>query len=240
MKSWHTDKKAKVVQFYFETKSATLTHNGSYANISSPGKRHLETSLADCRQVSDSEDCSQKLQATQQPQAQPKDFCVRPSRKRCTSAKTTQVDAPTRSGSGCSRDTVHMMASVDTRILPYNSSIPLHYSSANGSSTTVPLLTPLEDTRDWPLEHFGQRVMSRLESCPWPASSQDFTPPDFFSQGYLRSKVYWNNPRSLEDLKDAVRSAVRRLSPSVCALQQRTRCAEQNGSNLEHVSGFPK
>ena len=92
-----------------------------------------------------------KLQATQQPQAQPKDFCVRPSRNRCTSAKTTQVDAPTRSGSGCSRATVHVMASVNTRLLPYNSSIPLHYSSANGSSTTVPLLTPLEDTRDWPL-----------------------------------------------------------------------------------------
>ena len=42
-------------------------------------------------------------------------------------------------------------------------------------------------------------TLSRLELAPW---------------GHFKSQVYQNNPRSLEDLKDAVKSAVRRLSLS--------------------------
>ena len=52
--------------------------------------------------------------------------------------------------------------------------------------------------------------------CSWPASSPDLTPPDFFLCGHLKSQVCQNNPRSLEDLKDAVKTAMRRLSLSMC------------------------
>ena len=98
-----------------------------------------------------------------------------------------------------------------------------------------------QETRDWLRERFGQRVMSRFEACPWPASSPDLTPPDFFLWGHLKSQVYRNNPRSLAELKEAVKSAVRRLSPSVCrsaaaaALRRAKLCLERDGGHLEHV-----
>ena len=62
-----------------------------------------------------------------------------------------------------------------------------------------------QTTRDWLRERFGERVMSRFEACPWPASSPDLTPPDFFLWGHLNSQVYWTNPKSLQDLKEAVK-----------------------------------
>lgn len=96
-------------------------------------------------------------------------------------------------------------------------------------------------TRDWLRERFGGRLISRLEVCPWPASSPDLTPLDFFLWGHLKSQVYRTNPRNLQDLKDAVKSAVRRVSPSVChaaaegVLRRAKLCLERNGGHFEHV-----
>ena len=55
--------------------------------------------------------------------------------------------------------------------------------------------------------------------------------------------VYRNHPRSLEDLKDAVKPVARRLPLSVCraaaeaTIRRAKQCIERNGGNLEHVLG---
>ena len=88
--------------------------------------------------------------------------------------------------------------------------------------------------------------MSRLEASPWPASSPDVTPLDFFLWGHLKSQVYQSSPRSLEGLKNAVKSAVRRLSPSLyraaaeATLRRAKLCLERNGGHFEHVLCAPK
>ncbi|KAF6202497.1 hypothetical protein GE061_002893 [Apolygus lucorum] len=39
---------------------------------------------------------------------------------------------------------------------------------------------------------------------PWPPRSPDLTPCNYFLWGYLKSKVYVDKPRTLQDLKDAI------------------------------------
>ena len=56
-------------------------------------------------------------------------------------------------------------------------------------------------------------------------------------------QVYQNHTRSLEDLKDAVKPVVRRLTLSVCraaaaaTVRRAKQCIERNGGHVEHVLG---
>lgn len=45
----------------------------------------------------------------------------------------------------------------------------------------------------------------------WPPRSPDLTPLDFFLFGYLKSKVYANDPQTLEDLKENIRVEAKRI-----------------------------
>jgi hypothetical protein len=47
-------------------------------------------------------------------------------------------------------------------------------------------------------EFFGENTVGR---GLWPPRSPDLTQLDFFLQGFLKENVYWNNPRSLKELK---------------------------------------
>jgi hypothetical protein len=47
----------------------------------------------------------------------------------------------------------------------------------------------------------------------WPARSPNLTPLDFFLWGYLKSKVYNNQPNNLEDLKQRIQREIRLISP---------------------------
>lgn len=51
---------------------------------------------------------------------------------------------------------------------------------------------------------FRGRVISRNGDIAWPARSPDLSVCDFFLWGYLKSKVYMNKPRTLNDLKAAI------------------------------------
>ena len=83
-------------------------------------------------------------------------------------------------------------------------------------------------------------MVSRFEVCSLTTSSLDLTPPDFFLWGHLAFQVY-HNTLGVEDLKDAVKSAVCRLSLSMCraaaeAMLHRAKvCLEQNGGHIELV-----
>lgn len=55
---------------------------------------------------------------------------------------------------------------------------------------------------------FPKHVISRFGDVHWPARSPDLSACDFFLWGLLKSKVYINKPRTLDELKDAIRSEV--------------------------------
>jgi len=55
-------------------------------------------------------------------------------------------------------------------------------------------------------EAFPGRLISRYGDLNWPARSPDLTPCDYFLWGYLKSRVYNDRPRTLEDLKNRIRA----------------------------------
>ena len=44
---------------------------------------------------------------------------------------------------------------------------------------------------------------------PWPPYSPALNPGDFFLWGYLKERIYDNNPKTLVDLKDNIRREIR-------------------------------
>lgn len=57
-------------------------------------------------------------------------------------------------------------------------------------------------------ETFPGHVISRNGNVSWPPRSPDLAPCDFFLWGYLKSKVYVDKPRTLPDLKEAIRREI--------------------------------
>ena len=49
-------------------------------------------------------------------------------------------------------------------------------------------------TMDLLRQHFPNRIISKNGDVRWPPFSPDLTVPDFFLLGYLKDKVYANNP----------------------------------------------
>ena len=46
----------------------------------------------------------------------------------------------------------------------------------------------------------------------WPPRSPDLTPADFFLWGLLKGKVYKNTPRTIKQLKDAIRQEIQTVN----------------------------
>ena len=63
-------------------------------------------------------------------------------------------------------------------------------------------------TIDFLKKLFPGRLMSKCDDLDWPPRSPDLTPPDLFLWGYLKSKVYVNKPRTVEELKDNIRQEI--------------------------------
>ena len=57
----------------------------------------------------------------------------------------------------------------------------------------------------------GNRLISRRTDNPWPAHSPDLSPPDFFLWGYLKERVYHNNPQTIDALKENIRREIRKI-----------------------------
>ncbi|CAK1578615.1 unnamed protein product [Parnassius mnemosyne] len=87
-------------------------------------------------------------------------------------------------------------------------------------------------------EHFPERLISIRGDLQWPARSPDLSPCDFFLWGFLKSRVYVNRPRTLQDLKNNIQEEIANITP---ALLQRvmtntrnryTQCIENKGRHL--------
>jgi len=60
-------------------------------------------------------------------------------------------------------------------------------------------------------EMFPGRLISLRGHISWPARSPDLTPCDYFLWGYLKAEVFKHRPRTLQELKDAIRLEVARI-----------------------------
>ena len=63
---------------------------------------------------------------------------------------------------------------------------------------------------------FPDRVISRFGDVNWPARSCDLTPLDYFLWGYVKGKVYRDNPRTVEALKAEIIRVVGEIEQSQC------------------------
>ena len=60
-------------------------------------------------------------------------------------------------------------------------------------------------------EKFPRKLISRFGEIDWPPRSPDLTTPDFYLWSYLKSKVYEEDPRTVEDLKWKIQEEITRI-----------------------------
>lgn len=95
--------------------------------------------------------------------------------------------------------------------------------------------------RDYLDTIFLNRWIGRRGFIEWPPRSPDLAPLDFYFWGYLKSKVYFNRPHNIQDLKDRIRNEVRLIRPETLTrvLEEfRNRlgyCQEVNGMHFEQL-----
>ncbi|KOC58819.1 hypothetical protein WH47_02294 [Habropoda laboriosa] len=63
---------------------------------------------------------------------------------------------------------------------------------------------------------FNGRVISRGGDINWPPRSCDLTPLDFFLRGFLKSEVYANNPKTIDELKNNITAAIDEIEFQLC------------------------
>ena len=84
---------------------------------------------------------------------------------------------------------------------------------------------------------FKDRIISKNI---WPPRSPDPTPADFFLWGLLKSKVYKNTPRTIEQLKDAIRQETEAVNVDTLGtifrnLEKRIQvCLDVKGDHFQH------
>ena len=87
------------------------------------------------------------------------------------------------------------------------------------------------------LEQWMGRESTNL---PWPPRSPDLTPCDYFLCGHLKSIVYKNEYRTIDDLKRKIQQACgEHISTDVCERAVRDyqirlqKCVERGGKHIE-------
>ena len=85
-------------------------------------------------------------------------------------------------------------------------------------------------------EMFPGRLISLQGDVPWPARSPDLAPCDFFLWGYLKDRVFRRKPRTLHDLKAAIREEIEAIPQDMLRRVMRNfrerlqMCIEQDGA----------
>ena len=79
-------------------------------------------------------------------------------------------------------------------------------------------------SRHWLKENFGGRVISLKTDFEWAPHNLDLSPPDFFLWGYHKDRVYAGKPRTITELKEAIREEKRAITNSVCKNVWTTLC----------------
>ena len=93
----------------------------------------------------------------------------------------------------------------------------------------------------WLKERFNSRIVSRRSTIQWPPHSPDLSPPDFFLWGYLKGKIYANNPTTLLQLKKNITEVIRGIQkPMLKSVMQNfalrlKNSVDRKGAHIEHV-----
>ena len=90
----------------------------------------------------------------------------------------------------------------------------------------------------------GDRLISRRSDFPWPPHPPDLNPPDYFLWGCLKKRIYNNNPKSLADLKDNIKSEImkkpidiiKRVIDNFNTYVRAVIC--QHGAWIEHIINY--
>ena len=95
--------------------------------------------------------------------------------------------------------------------------------------------------RDWLKKVFQGRIVSKHFPFEWAPHSPDLSPPDFFLWGYLKDRVYQERPRTLEQLKEKIRTEVNGITRATLQKVMSNfklrleLCKEKVGGHLEHL-----
>ena len=87
-------------------------------------------------------------------------------------------------------------------------------------------------------EHFPERLISIRGDLEWPARSPDLSSCDFFLWGFLKSRVYVNRPRTLQDLKANIQAEIANITVATLervmgnARNRFMQCIENGGCHL--------
>ena len=93
----------------------------------------------------------------------------------------------------------------------------------------------------WLRQRFLDRLISRRFDPEWSPHSPDLKPPDFYLWGYLKDRVFGNNPQTIPDLKAAITAAIKAIPREECgrAIENFARriqvCLQRRGAHLEHI-----
>lgn len=95
------------------------------------------------------------------------------------------------------------------------------------------------EVRSWLDMKFPERWIGRGGPVDWPPRSPDLTPCDFFLWGVLKEKVYAMEPKTIEDLKKAITTALHALTVELCekvchsVANRCEKCIELEGEHTE-------
>jgi len=90
-------------------------------------------------------------------------------------------------------------------------------------------------------QHFPDRLISCRCDLQWSPHSPDLNAPDFYLWGYLKDRVYGNNPQTIPDLKAAIAAAIRAIPSEECGrvienfASRIQMCLQHWGVHLEHI-----
>ena len=88
-------------------------------------------------------------------------------------------------------------------------------------------------------------MISRRTDTPWPPYYPDLSPPDYFLWGYLKERVYQDNPNTIDRLKENTRREIRRIIPNDMLDRainnfnvRKAGVIQQRGPWIEHVTHY--
>lgn len=90
-------------------------------------------------------------------------------------------------------------------------------------------------------EMFPGKLISRRGDIHWPPRSPDLTPNDYFLWGYLKSRVYEDNPTTVEQLKQNIVREINSIPRTTCQrvfenLRVRLQeCQQAGGGHLNNI-----
>jgi len=93
----------------------------------------------------------------------------------------------------------------------------------------------------WLQQRFPDRRISRWCDPQWSPHSPDLNPPDFYQWGYLKDRVYGNNPQTLTDLKAAITAIITAIPREECGrvienfARRIQMCLQRRGAHFEHI-----